>query len=535
MPGPKWISDGSQLADPHGHGERAIKFLHLLKHPKSTAPNNAFELAPFMERIIRRVYGDTFLDDQGSIRRRIKTVFLLLPRGNRKTTLGAALALLHTFGPERVPGGQVISAALDRKQARIAFQENIGTITMEPRLLAAARLKDAKNQIEHIKSASVYEAISAEAGSSHGRTPNFVLADELHAWRGSALWDVLRTGLTKTKGSLAFAITTSGIGQTTFAFEMYQYAKRVESGEIVDPGFLPILFESPADVDWRDEENWHAVNPGLAHGFPDIDGLRQLAREAENRPMQLQAFKQLHLNVWLDGAAEPAFDMQCYDQGAEPFDLDDLEGLDCWIGVDLSSTSDLTAVVAVFPRAAEGFYVVPRFFVPEDTLRKRQERDSVPYVLWAEEGHVTATPGNVVDYSVVEQYIIDMGERFRLHEVVIDRWNATGTINRLTEQGITVARFGQGYQSMTAAVSATERTITAGVLQHGGHPVLRWCFSNVVVDQDPAGGRKFNKARSAEKIDGAVAAAMALARATAAEHGGSVYESDDRPAGFLSF
>jgi phage terminase large subunit-like protein len=535
MPGPKWISDGRELPDPHGRGERAIRFLSLLRHPKSKADDNAFQLAPFMERIVRRVYGDTYQDEHGDVLRNVKTVFLLLPRGNRKTTLGAALALLHTFGPERVPGGQIISAALDRKQARIAFEENVGTIRMEPRLLAASRIKDAKNQIEHIKSGSNYEAISAEAGTSHGRTPNFVLADELHAWRGSALWDVLRTGLTKVRGSMAFAITTAGIGQATFAFEMYQNAKRVDSGEVHDPGFLPILFESPADVNWRDENVWFAVNPGLEHGFPDIDGLRQLAREAEKRPMQLQAFKQLHLNVWLDGAAEPAFDMTCYDHGSEPFDLDDLEGRDCWIGVDLSSTSDLTAVVAVFPRETGGYFVLSRFFVPGDTLRKRQERDGVPYVLWADEGHLIATPGNVVDYSVVEQYIIDLAERFRVHEVVIDRWNATGTINRLTDQGLTVARFGQGFQSMTGAVNASERAITAGALQHGGQPVLRWCFANVVVDQDPAGGRKFNKARSAEKIDGAVAAAMALARAEAAENGASIYESVERPTGFLAF
>jgi phage terminase large subunit-like protein len=530
MAGPAWIFDGSELPDPDGRGQRAVDFLHLLKHPKSTLPKQQFNLSPFMERIVRRVYGDT---ENG--KRRVKTVFLLLPRGNRKTTLGAGLSLLHTVGPERIPGGQVITAAVDRKQARIAFEEALASVIMEPRLKAAMHLTDARNRIKHHKSGSVYEAISAEAGTSHGRTPSFVLADELHAWKGSALWNVLRTGLVKVSESMLFIITTAGAGQQNLAFEIYEYAKKVDRGEIIDPGFLPILFESDREIDWRDEANWFAVNPGLAHGFPDLDGLRQLAREAENRPAQLEAFKQLHLNVWLDGSATPWLDMTIYDQGSEPVDLDAFEGEPCWLGVDLSSTEDLTAVVACFVRDDGRFAVVPWFFLPKDNLRDRQERDGINYVLWAEQKHITPTPGNVVDYTVVEAKIIELAERFRVMEIAIDRWNATGTINRLTDAGLTVAKFGQGLASMAPAVRETERLILSGKLQHGGHPVLRWNFANVALTPpNDVGESKFSKPRSADKIDGAIAAAMAIARASASERGPSIYESDDRPMGFLA-
>lgn len=529
MAGPAWIFDNSTLADPDERGQRAVDFLHLLKHPKSGLPKQQFDLSPFMERIVRRVYGDT---ENG--KRRVKTVFLLLPRGNRKTTLGAGLSLLHTVGPERVPGGQVITAAVDRKQARIAFEEALASVIMEPRLKAAMHLTDARNRIKHRKSGSIYEAISAEAGTSHGRTPSFVLADELHAWKGSALWNVLRTGLVKVSESLLFIITTAGAGQTNLAFEIYEYAKKVAAGQIDDPGFLPILFESDRDVDWRDEANWYAVNPGLEHGFPDLDGMRQLAREAGNRPAQLEAFKQLHLNVWLDGSATPWLDMGLYDQGSESIDLEELEGEPCWLGIDLSSTQDLTAVVAAFAREDGRIALVPFFFVPKDTLRERQERDGVPYLLWAEQGHLIPTPGNVVDYSVVEAKVIELAERFRVMEIAIDRWNATGTITRLTDVGLTVAKFGQGFTSMAPAVKETERLIISNKLQHGGNPVLRWNFANVVIDQNHTGDGRFNKARSADKIDGAVASAMAIARASASERGASVYESEDRPLGFLS-
>lgn len=531
MSGPKWISSKAKLRDPHGRGKRAVEFLHLLKHPKSSLPKQQFELSPFMERIVRRVYGDT--DKRG--KRIIRTVFLLLPRGNRKTTLGAGLSLLHTFGPERVPGGQVITAAVDRNQARIAFEEALASVNMDLRVRAAMKLNDARNRIQHVKSGAVYSAISAEAGTSHGRTPSFVLADELHAWKGSALWDVLRTGLAKVPETLMFVITTAGAGQTSLAFDMYDYAKKVDRGDIIDPTFLPILFESDKDVDWRDEKKWYAVNPGLQYGFPDLDGLRQMAREAENRPGQLEAFKQLHLNVWLDGSETPWLEMSVYDQGAASIDINEFEGDPCWIGIDLSSTEDLTAVVAAFMRDNGDVCLFPFFFVPEDTLRKRQERDGVPYVLWAEQKNIIPTRGSVVDYSIVEGKVIELAERFRVMEIAIDRWNATGTINRLTEAGLTVAQFGQGTASMSPAVKETDRLIHGGKLHHGGHPVLRWNFNNVVLaPPNDAGDTKFSKRRSADKIDGAVAAAMAIARAMASGRGPSIYESEERASGFLS-
>lgn len=527
MTGPTWIYDGSLLPDPHGRGERAVRFLKRLKHPKSTAERHAFQLYPFMDRIIRRVYGDT--DAAGQ--RRVKTVFLLLPRGNRKTTLGAGLAMLHTFGPERITGGYAVSAAVDREQARIAFDEAKMMIEMHRALTEATHIRDTRSLIEHPKSGSIYHAASAEAKSKHGKTPTFVLADELHAWPSNALWQALRTGLSKTPESLLWIITTAGRGQLNLAYDLYAYAKGIEAGEIVDPGFLPILFETPADADWKDEALWFDANPGLEHGFPDIDGLRQLAREAENRPSDREAFRQYHLNIWIDSAAAPWLDMPLYDEGGEVIDLDALVGEPCWIGVDLSSTEDLTAVVAAFLRPNGGYIVLPQFFVPQDTLRRRSERDGVPYVRWAEEGHIIPTPGNVVDYDWVENAIMDLAERYRVMEIAIDRWNSTGTINRLTAAGLPVAKFGQGFASMSPACREVERAILSRKLHHGGHPVLRWCFQNAVIVSNPAGDVKFDKSRAAEKIDGAVATAMAVARAAAAEAMPSVYETERE--GFL--
>jgi phage terminase large subunit-like protein len=377
MTGQIWISDDSALPDPHGRGERAIDFIRRLKHPKSTASRHAFELVPWQERLIRRVYGDTAASGQ----RRIKTVFALIPRGARKTTLGAALALLHTIGPERVPGGYAVSVACDREQARIAFDEARTMVEMQKPLVAAARVRDSRNLIEHPKSGSRYYAASADAKAAWGKTPTFALADELHAWYGDTLWRAIRTGMAKAPGSLLWIITTAGRGRNNLAWAVYEYARKVANGEVTDDGFLPVLYEPGPDVDlersWRDEALWHAVNPGLEHGFPDLDGLRQMAREAERRPADREAFWQYHLNHWPEGAALPWIDMTAFDAGAVALTLDDIPaGTRAWIGIDLSATTDLTCVCALF-EWEDGFLAVPWFAVPADGLRRRSERDGV--------------------------------------------------------------------------------------------------------------------------------------------------------------
>ncbi len=525
---PSWLNDGSDIPDPTGAGQKAVDFLRLMRHPKSAAEDRQFELSPFMERIVRRIYGP--VDDNG--RRQVKTVFLMLPRGNRKTTLGAGLALLHTVGPQSLRGGQVITAAADRKQARIAYEEAVGILDMVPSATRHIQFMDYRNRLKVRRTATVFEAISSDAGTQHGRTPTFLLADELHAWPKRDLWDVLRTGLTKTPGSLLLITTTAGRGQDNLAWDLYDYAKMVAAGEVEDPSWLPILFEAPRDCDWRDEELWHEVNPGLQHGFPDIDGLRQLAREAETRPADREAFKQLHLNVWLDHSTDPFVDMGVYDLGGAPIDLETLSGAPCWLGVDLSSNQDLTAIVAAW-RADEGYIVRPWFFCPAENLMKRADRDGVPYPRWAEEGLITPTPGDVVDYAFVEDRIRQLCEDYPVQEIAFDPHLAQQTMTRLGEDGYPVASFRQGWATMGPAIKELERAILGKRFQHGGHPVLRWHFSNIAIKRDEAGNISFHKGKSTDRIDGAVAAAMAVARAAAGEAGISVYETVERSEGVL--
>lgn len=518
-----WWTDDTPLPDPHGKGARAVKFIELLKLHEGRLAGQRFKLAKWQRRIVQRIYGDT--DDNGL--RKVRTVFILLPRGNGKTTLCAGLGLLHLVGPEREPGGQVIVAASDREQASIAFRAASGMIAQERALKSRTKVLPSYKSIQHAGSRSEMRAISHEAYTKHGMSISCLIADEVHAWPKREMWDVLRGSMGKREEPLTIVITTAGSGVDNLAHGLYDYAKKVADGTVVDETFLPIIFEADKEADWLDEDVWRAVNPAIASGFRRIEEMRESARQAQEMPAEREAFKRYYLNMWSDGAPDPWLDMDVYDRGSEPIDEGALLGQPCWLGVDLSSTQDLTAVVAAFRDDDGGYTLLPHFFCPEDNLAKRQERDQVPYLRWAEEGFLTATPGNVVDYGYVEEVIADLMTKYLVQELAIDPAMSAGIVPRLQDLGANVILFRQGWLSMTPAIKETERALLSGKVRHGGHPVLRWNFNNAVIDPGPMGDTaRFTKAKSAEKIDGAVAAAMAIARAQASDAGASIFESD---------
>lgn len=521
---PTWAFDQSPIPDPQGRAERAVRFLKALRHPR--APKQPFRLDPWQQRVVERIYGP--VDEHGQ--RLTRVVYLQVGRGNRKTSLSAALALLHTFGPERFARGQVLSAAADRKQARLAMEEATGIISVTPALANVARIQDFKNRIVYEKTGTTYEAISSDAATQYGRTPDFALIDELWAHKKNDLWHSIRTGLAKVPGSLCIIATTAGAGTNTPDYPIYEYAKRVAAGEIEDPSFLPIIFEAPKDCDWSDETIWHAVNPGLKHGYPDLNSLRQLAREAKNRPADRAAFQQFHLGIRQEHSVSPFVDMDVYDQGGEPLDIAEFEGKPCWIGVDMSVTTDLTAVVACFRDDDDSYAVFPFFFVPAANMQARADRDGVPYPAWADQGYITATPGDVVDYRAIEACIRDLAERFNVCEIGFDRAYAQPVMAPLQDDGFPVVIIQQGWVTQSPALNVLERAIIGRKFRHGGHPVLRWCFENVCIATDSAGNRLMHKGKSRDRIDGAVATWMALSRAAAGGGQGFIGSSDFDPA-----
>ncbi|MFC3058818.1 terminase large subunit [Paenirhodobacter populi] len=525
---PAWIYDNSPIPDPLGHGERAVEFLRRLRHPASTEPGHRFQLYPWQERIVRRIYGPRNPD--GS--RIVKTVMLLLPRGNRKTSLAAALSLLHLFGPEARPAGQVLFAACDREQASIGFREAANIIRADKRLMRAVKIRDAfnsKKQMTSYRDGSTLTALASDGGAAHGLTPSFTLIDEIHAWRGRDLWEAIKSGQAKTDDTLMVIATTAGRGADSLAADQFTYATQVAKGEIVNPEFLPVLFMAEPDDDWQDEAVWHKVNPGLKYGFPSLSGLRALAKEAEGNPSELASFRQYNLNIWQANSRDPLFDMPSYDRRKFDDEEKDLEQLPAYVGVDLSQTGDLTAVAIAFRHPDGQVTLRNRCFVPiGGNIKQKSDRDRAPYQEWADAGLVELCPGGVIDVKAVEDHVAGLCARYDVQEIAVDPALARVLMQHLADAGLPVFAHPQSAVVMSEAIGNLIRVVNGELIRHNGDPVLRSHFDAVAISTNAQSGLvRAHKARSTGKIDAAIASTMAVSRAVVAHNAKSRYDSPD--------
>ena len=253
--------------------------------------------------------------------------------------------------------------------------------------------------------------------------------------------------------------------------------------------------------------------------------MREAFLQAQENPAEENVFRTLRLSQWV-GSSVAWIPDHIYDKGSIPIDMKALEKRECYAGLDLSSSGDITALVLMFPprTETEKYICLPFFWVPEDTIPIRVRRASVPYDNWAAQGFIRATPGNVIDYAYIQNTIEELSLKYHIMEIAFDRWGSNMLVERLTEMGLTVVPFGQGYKDMSAASKEFYEQLMKGNMVHGGNPVMKWMCGNVVVEQDPAGNIKPTKSKSADKIDGVVAAIMALDRCIRHEQQGSVYD-----------
>lgn len=527
---PIFSPDPDLYADPTGRAERVCRFLECLKLWEGGHAGQRFPLRPWQRAVLRAVYGPTTPDGK----RLVRTVAMWIPRGNGKTTLCAGLGAAHFVGPEAEAGGQVVMAAADQENAGIAFNSCWKMIQTSPRAAARVRALESRKRLTHKHNAGTLKAISSEAYSKHGLNVSFFLADEIHSWspaEARPLFKTVTDSMVKRDQPLSFLISTAGAGQGGLAWDWWDYSHKVARGEIIDPTFVPIIFAAPPDADWRDEAAWAACNPAIADGFCSVDELRIKARRIEHFPAEVADFKRFHLNIWTEGAAEPWVALEIYDEAGETRPDEALIGEPCWVGVDLSSVEDLTAVVAVF-RDDDGrepaFDVRAKFFLPRDNIAAKAEADRADYLRWAEEGHLVLTDGARVDHGAVIGHILELAEAHDVREIAIDRWNSTAVTTALSAEELTVVEHGQGFAGMAAPMKALKSAILGRTFRHGGNPLLRMCFANAAADKDAAENEKLTKARSRGRIDGAVAACMAQGRA-AADTGtdtGSIFDLD---------
>ena len=510
--------------------DRAVAFIENLRHTKGKWAGKRFWLLPWQEQIIRDVFG--IVDEQG--KRQFRTAFVEISKKNGKSELAAAVALYLLYADDE-PSAEVYGAAADRQQASIVFDVANQMVQMTPALMKRSKIMGATKRIVNYANAGFYQVLSAEVGTKHGLNVSGLVLDEVHAQPNRKLYDVLTKGSGDAREQpLYFLITTAGTDRESICYELHMKALDILEGRKIDHTFYPVIFGLRDDEDWHDEKNWYKANPSLGQTI-QIERVRDMYRDALDNPAEENVFKQLRLNMWVSSLTR-FIPEHIYDLGNLPIDMESLKGRECYGGLDLSSTGDITAFVLMFPPRTEDekYILLPFFWIPEETIPLRVRRASVPYDVWYQQGYLMATEGNVVHYGFIEKFIEGLGEKYHILEIAFDRWGAVQMTQNLEGMGFTVVPFGQGFKDMSPPTKEFYKLLMEGRIIHGGHPVMRWMAGNVVVDTDPAGNIKPTKAKSPEKIDGIVAAIMALDRCTRNEgQQGSVYDDPDR--GLLVF
>ena len=502
--------------------QRVVRFIEALRHTKGEFHGQSFHLLPWQEKIIRDVFG-TVRDDDPTMRQ-YTTAYIEIPKKNGKSELGAAIALNMLINDDEWKA-EVYSCASDRQQAAIVFDVAVDMVRQSPALMKRVKIVPSTRRMIYQPTGSIYQVLSSEVATKHGLNVSACIFDELHTQPTRALYDVMTQGSGDARRQpLWFFLTTAVTDRNSICWEVHQKALDILEGRKNDPRFYPVLFGLPDEADWTNEENWYRANPSLDHTIT-IDKVRDAFHKAQETPADENQFRQLRLNQWVKQSVR-WMPMDKWDECGGVVDPYALEGRACYAGLDLSSTSDLTALVLVFPPTSEDepYIALPFFWLPEETLSLRVRRDHVPYDQWARRGFIQTTEGNVVHYGFIERFICELGERYNIREIAHDRWNATMMVQTLEDDGFTMVPFGQGFKDMSPPTKELMRIVLEHKLCHGGHPVLRWNMDNAYVRTDPAGNLKLDKEKSTEKVDGAVALVMALDRAMKNLNGGdSVY------------
>lgn len=535
----RWSDCGRYWYD-EAAAEKAVAFFpRYLRLTTGEWAGRPFHLEPWQaDDIIRPLFGWKRTDGT----RRYRRCKVWVPRKNGKTELAAGVALLALIADGEM-GGQVYSIAADKDQAKIVFDKAVGMVTWSTEL--SKHLECFKPSIYCAELMASFKPLSGTPEGKHGLNMSGLVGDEVHEWRDSRLYTFVHQSSAARRQPIEFLISTAGT-RTGYGWEDWNFCQKVLAGDVEDDETLIIVYGAEPDDDWTSPETWAKANPNLGVSVK-LDYLASECARAQESPRLENDFKRYHLNIWTEQAVR-WLPIEAWDECGHPVaaavdtappkrkPVNDrwksfeelLAGRRCFAGLDLSTAIDLTAFVLMFPPEEEGgrWHMLTRAFVPEERIEERVRRDRVPYDQWVRQGALITTPGNVVDYAWIKNQIYADAERFKLEAIAIDRWNATQIAIQLGEEGLNAVLFGQGYASMSAPTKELERLVTARLLDHGGHPVARWCAGNVAVETDPAGNIKPSKAKSTERIDVTVAGIMGLGVAMGSETSGpSVYES----------
>jgi phage terminase large subunit-like protein len=553
----RWESPCGRWYFDEAAAKRAVGFFpRYMRHTTGQFSGQPFELLDWQAMlVVRPLFGWKRTADG---LRRFRTLFLEIGKKNGKTQLSSGLSALLAFA-DREPGAQVYAAAASDEQARILWNESAKSMRACPEFLEDAGVEIFKSSIVQPKTESMFKVISSTVGTKHGFNVHGLVVDEFHTQRSRDLYDTLYKGTSARRQPMVILITTAGDDRESICYEEYERAKRVRANPDEDPGFLPVVFEIQGEDDWTLEANWYKANPSLGI-TKTLDYMRAECKAAQAEPRKRNSFLRLELNVWTESRTvwiSPEEWGACR-RDDEPRDLAALTGC---VGIDLSETRDLTAVVAAFRRplrgaeeplevpivAADGkpspssptqsllvdyqVDLLAWFFLPESTLQERVKKDRVPYDVWARDGFLRVTSGTVVDYSVIRSVVLDeiLAKYPNIPRVGFDPWNARDFSQQLTADGAPMVEVRPIYANLSSACKLLEALVAARRVTHDGNPVLRWCFANAELQGDNKGNiqpvKPGGESRGRRRIDGVMATVTALSQLMQVEDAGSVYDT----------
>lgn len=461
-------------------------------------------LAPWQDKVITELLATV---DSETGERQYHEAFIAVAKKNGKTRLVSTIVCLLLSSAEKQK--EIYSVASTRDQAAIVFRDVAEFVRNNPKLRKRLKVVDSRKRIVDFSTGSFYQALSSDAGFSDGIRPSVVIYDELHRAKDRALYDLLRKSMPTIKSPLFITITTAGDDRTSICYELWEYARKVRDGIIQNERFYPLIFEAKPEDDFKAPETWKKANPSLGL-FLNESAISAECKRAIDSPSSLNSFLRYHLNIWTERDST-YLDMNKYDSRSDVYPVRLLEGQVCYVGIDLASSRDLSAICLLFPLPTGEYVVLPRMYMPQDCVKEWEDRDKINYSSWIQQGYITATPGNITDYDFIRKEIAELAKLYKIGGVAIDRFDASQISVQLDADGYPVQRFSQTFINYAAPTRELERLVNGSLLIHGNNPVLRWNLSNVVVDEDYAGNIRPNKKKSKNKIDAAVALIMALA------------------------
>jgi len=470
-----------------------------------------FELGDWQAFIVGSLFG--WVNSEGH--RRFRVAYIETAKGSGKSPLAAGIGL-YGLVADNEPRAEIYAAATKKDQAMILFRDAVAMYQQSPILknaLVPSGIGASTWNLAYHKSGSFFRPISADDGQS-GPRPHIALLDEIHEHKTSNVVEMLRAGTKSRRQALILMITNSGHNKTSVCWNYHDYTAKVCAGTLEDDshfGYVCALDEG--DEPLKNEKCWAKANPSLKYGLPGVKYLREQVTAARGMPSKESVVRRLQFCQWVE-AESPWISSRVWMQNYEVFTPESLVGRRCYAGLDLSSTQDLTSLQLLFPPEGEdkNWRLLSYFWLPGDALIEKEDQDHVPYTVWRTAGYLETFSGRAINKMAIVKRLVQIADMYDLQKVAYDRWLIEEFKSRLDEEGVTlpIEPFGQGFKDMAPAVNEFERLLLEGQIKHNGNPVMTWNAANAVVTTDPAGNRKITKEKATGRVDGIVAAVMAV-------------------------